>query len=177
MEIAKHFDPDGEGYDVVEEAINTMTEVAWYINTMKRKHEHAVRLQEVQSLLINWRGPDLTTYGELVLEGTFRFHHAKNNRTLFLFERILLITKRRGENFIYKTQISCSMLMLMEGTKDSLCFSVTHYKHPKQPHTVQARTMEEKKLWTHHIKRLILENHHTTIPQKAKEVILEMDPM
>lgn len=27
--------------------------------------------------------------------------------------------------------------MLMEGAKDSLCFSVTHYKHPKQPHTVQ----------------------------------------
>ncbi|KAB5540195.1 hypothetical protein PHYPO_G00099100 [Pangasianodon hypophthalmus] len=177
QEIAKHFDPDEDGYDVVEEAINTMTEVAWHINTMKRKHEHAVRLQEVQSLLINWRGPDLTTYGELVLEGTFRFHHTKNNRTLFLFERVLLITKRRGENFIYKTHITCSTLMLMEGTKDSLCFSVTHYKHPKQPHTVQARTMEEKKLWTHHIKRLILENHHTIIPQKAKEVILEMDPM
>ncbi|XP_053344745.1 pleckstrin homology domain-containing family G member 3 isoform X1 [Clarias gariepinus] len=177
QEIAKHFDPDEEGYDVVEEAINTMTEVAWYINTMKRKHEHAVRLQEVQSLLINWRGPDLTTYGELVLEGTFRFHHTKNNRTLFLFERVLLITKRRGENFVYKTHISCSTLMLMEGVKDSPCFSVTHYKHPKHPHTVQARTLEEKKLWTHHIKRLILENHHTTIPQKAKEVILEMDPM
>ncbi|XP_060721074.1 pleckstrin homology domain-containing family G member 3 [Tachysurus vachellii] len=177
QEIAKHFDPDEDGYDVVEEAISTMTEVAWYINTMKRKHEHAVRLQEVQSLLINWRGPDLTTYGELVLEGTFRFHHTKNNRTLFLFERVLLITKRRGENFIYKTHISCSTLMLMEGAKDPLCFSVTHYKHPKQPHIVQARTMEEKKLWTHHIKRLILENHHTIIPQKAKEVILEMDPM
>ncbi|KAF4071238.1 hypothetical protein AMELA_G00283880 [Ameiurus melas] len=177
QEIAKHFDPDEDGYDVVEEAIKTMTEVAWYINTMKRKHEHAVRLQEVQSLLINWRGPDLTTYGELVLEGTFRFHHTKNNRTLFLFERVLLITKRRSENFIYKTHISCSTLMLMEGAKDPLCFSVTHYKHPKQPHTVQARTMEEKKLWTHHIKRLILENHHTIIPQKAKEMILEMDPM
>lgn len=62
--------------------------------------------QEVQSLLINWRGPDLTTYGELVLEGTFRFHHTKNNRTLFLFDRVLLITKRRGENFLYKTHIS-----------------------------------------------------------------------
>ncbi|KAK3506367.1 hypothetical protein QTP70_014859 [Hemibagrus guttatus] len=24
-----------------------MTEVAWYINTMKRKHEHAVRLQMI----------------------------------------------------------------------------------------------------------------------------------
>ncbi|XP_026147386.1 pleckstrin homology domain-containing family G member 3 isoform X2 [Carassius auratus] len=175
QEIAKHFDPQEEGYEVVEEAIYTMTGVAWYINDMKRKHEHAVRLQEVQSLLINWKGPDLTTYGELVLEGTFRVQRAKNERTLFLFDRILLITKRRGEHYVYKTHISCSTLMLIESAKDSLCFSVTHYKHPKQPHSVQAKTVEEKKLWAHHIKRLILENHQAVIPQKAKEAILEMD--
>ncbi|XP_034556027.1 pleckstrin homology domain-containing family G member 3-like [Notolabrus celidotus] len=176
QEIAKHFDPLEEGYEVVEEAIYTMTGVAWYINDMKRKHEHAVRLQEVQSLLLNWKGPDLTTYGELVLEGTFKVHRAKNERTLFLFDRMLLITKRRGEHFVYKTHISCSTLMLMESAKDSLSFSVTHYKHPKQPHTVQARTVEEKKLWAHHIKRTILENHHAIIPQKAKDAILEMNP-
>uniref|UniRef100_A0A3Q1EQQ5 Pleckstrin homology and RhoGEF domain containing G3 n=1 Tax=Acanthochromis polyacanthus TaxID=80966 RepID=A0A3Q1EQQ5_9TELE len=174
-EIAKHFDPEEEGYEVVEEAIYTMTGVAWYINDMKRKHEHAVRLQEVQSLLLNWKGPDLTTYGELVLEGTFKVHRAKNERTLFLFDRMLLITKRRGEHYVYKTHISCSTLMLIESAKDSLSFSVTHYKHPKQPHTVQAKTVEEKKLWAHHIKRIILENHHAIIPQKAKEAILEMD--
>lgn len=33
----------------------------------------------------------------------------------------------------------CSTLMLIESAKDSLSFSVTHYKHPKQPHTVQVR--------------------------------------
>ncbi|XP_069544168.1 pleckstrin homology domain-containing family G member 3 [Brachyistius frenatus] len=175
QEIAKHFDPEEKGYEVVEEAIYTMTGVAWYINDMKRKHEHAVRLQEVQSLLLNWKGPDLTTYGELVLEGTFKVHRAKNERTLFLFDRMLLITKRRGEHYAYKTHISCSTLMLIESAKDSLSFSVTHYKHPKQPHTVQAKTVEEKKLWAHHIKRIILENHHAIIPQKAKEAILEMD--
>ncbi|XP_035534821.1 pleckstrin homology domain-containing family G member 3-like [Morone saxatilis] len=177
QEIAKHFDPEEEGYEVVEEAIYTMTGVAWYINDMKRKHEHAVRLQEVQSLLLNWKGPDLTTYGELVLEGTFKVHRAKNERTLFLFDRMLLITKRRGEHFVYKTHISCSTLMLIESAKDSLSFSVTHYKHPKQPHTVQAKTVEEKKLWAHHIKRIILENHHAIIPQKAKDAILEMNPI
>ncbi|XP_068565269.1 pleckstrin homology domain-containing family G member 3 [Cebidichthys violaceus] len=175
QEIAKHFDPQEAGYEVVEEAIYTMTGVAWYINDMKRKHEHAVRLQEVQSLLLNWKGPDLTTYGELVLEGTFKVHRAKNERTLFLFDRMLLITKRRGEHYVYKTYISCSTLMLIESAKDSLSFSVTHYKHPKQPHTVQAKTVEEKKLWAHHIKRIILENHQAIIPQKAKEAILEMD--
>ncbi|XP_061100127.1 pleckstrin homology domain-containing family G member 3-like [Conger conger] len=175
QEIAKHFDPEEEGYEVVEEAIYTMTGVAWYINDMKRKHEHAVRLQEVQSLLINWKGPDLTTYGELVLEGTFRVYRAKSERTLFLFDKMILITKKRGEHYVYKAHISCSTLMLIESAKDCLCFSVTHYKHPKQPHTMLAKTVEEKKLWAHHIKRLILENHHALIPQKAKEAILERD--
>ncbi|XP_068454813.1 pleckstrin homology domain-containing family G member 3-like [Clinocottus analis] len=138
-------------------------------------HTDTVFLQEVQSLLLNWKGPDLTTYGELVLEGTFKVHRAKNERTLFLFDRLLLITKRRGEHYAYKTHISCSTLMLIESAKDSLSFSVTHYKHPKQPHTVQARSVEEKKLWAHHIKRIILENHQAIIPQRAKEAILEMD--
>lgn len=84
--------------------------------------------------------------------------------------------------------------MLIESAKDSLSFSVTHYKHPKQPHTVQvrhlftpassvlvhlclhlrppgcfqAKTVEERKLWAHHIKRIILENHHAIIPQKVR---------
>ncbi|XP_034530578.1 pleckstrin homology domain-containing family G member 3 isoform X2 [Notolabrus celidotus] len=173
QEIAKHFDSDEEGYEVVQEAIDTMTGVAWYINDMKRKHEHAVRVQEIQSLLINWKGPDLTTYGELVLEGTFHVLRAKNTRTLFLFERMLLITKKRGEHYVYKTHISCSTLMLLDSAKDPLLFSVIHFKHPKQPHTVQAKSVEEKRIWAHHIKRLILENHNTIVPQKAKEAILD----
>uniref|UniRef100_A0A4W5PSY1 PH domain-containing protein n=1 Tax=Hucho hucho TaxID=62062 RepID=A0A4W5PSY1_9TELE len=41
----------------------------------------------------------------------------------------------------------------------------------------QAKTVEEKRLWAHHIKRLILENHHTIVPQKAKEAILEKDSL
>ncbi|XP_068610231.1 pleckstrin homology domain-containing family G member 3-like [Brachionichthys hirsutus] len=177
QEIAKHFDPEEEeGYEAVEDAIYTMTGVAWYINDMKRKHEHAVRLQEVQSLLLGWKGPDLTTYGELVLEGTFKAPRAKNDRTLFLFERTLLITRRRGEHYAYKTHISCATLMLIESAKDSLSFSVTHYKRPKQPLTVQAKTVEERKLWAHHIKRIILENHRAIIPQKAKDAIMEMNP-
>ncbi|XP_055719013.1 pleckstrin homology domain-containing family G member 3-like isoform X2 [Salvelinus fontinalis] len=177
QEIAKHFDPEEEGYEVVQEAIDTMTGVAWYINDMKRKHEHAVRLQEIQSLLINWKGPDLTTYGELVLEGTFQVQRAKNTRMLFLFDKMLLITKKRGEHYVYKTHILCSTLMLLDSAKDPLHFSVIHFKHPKQPHTVLAKTVEEKRLWAHHIKKLILENHHTIVPQKVKEAILEMDSL
>ncbi|XP_057399996.1 pleckstrin homology domain-containing family G member 3 isoform X2 [Balaenoptera acutorostrata] len=165
QEIAKHFDEEEDGFEVVEDAIDTMTCVAWYINDMKRRHEHAVRLQ----------GPDLTTYGELVLEGTFRVHRVRSEKTFFLFDKALLITKKRGDHFVYKGHIPCSSLMLIESTRESPCFTVTHYKHSKQQYNIQAKTVEEKRSWTHHIKRLILENHHTTIPQKAKEAILEMD--
>lgn len=45
QELAKHFDKSDPGYEVVEDAIITMTAVAWYINDMKRKQEHAIRLQ------------------------------------------------------------------------------------------------------------------------------------
>lgn len=61
--------------------------------------------QEIQSLLTNWKGPDLIGYGELVLEGTFRIQRAKNERTLFLFDKLLLITKKREETYTYKAHI------------------------------------------------------------------------
>nr|XP_035152849.2 pleckstrin homology domain-containing family G member 1 isoform X1 [Callithrix jacchus] len=175
-EIENHLDKDTEGYDVVLDAIDTMQRVAWHINDMKRKHEHAVRLQEIQSLLTNWKGPDLTSYGELVLEGTFRLQRAKNERTLFLFDKLLLITKKRDDTFTYKAHILCGNLMLVEVIpKEPLSFSVFHYKNPKLQHTVQAKSQPDKRLWVLHLKRLILENHAAKIPAKAKQAILEMD--
>uniref|UniRef100_A0A087YND2 Pleckstrin homology and RhoGEF domain containing G1 n=1 Tax=Poecilia formosa TaxID=48698 RepID=A0A087YND2_POEFO len=175
-EIANHMEKDTETYEVVQEAIDTMQRVAWHINDMKRKHEHAVRLQEIQSLLTNWKGPDLIGYGELVLEGTFRLQRAKNERTLFLFDKLLLITKKREETYTYKAHILCCNLMLVEVIpKEPLSFSVFHYKNPKLQHTVQAKSQQDKRMWILHLKRLILENHPAKIPAKAKQAILEMD--
>ncbi|XP_068198567.1 pleckstrin homology domain-containing family G member 1 isoform X2 [Antennarius striatus] len=177
-EIANHMEKDTETYEVVQEAIDTMQRVAWHINDMKRKHEHAVRLQEIQSLLTNWKGPDLIGYGELVLEGTFRLQRAKNERTLFLFDKLLLITKKREETYTYKAHILCCNLMLVEVIpKEPLSFSVFHYKNPKLQHTVQAKSQPDKRMWILHLKRLILENHPAKIPAKAKQAILEMDAM
>ncbi|XP_059213031.1 pleckstrin homology domain-containing family G member 1 [Centropristis striata] len=175
-EIANHMEKDTETYEVVQEAIDTMQRVAWHINDMKRKHEHSVRLQEIQSLLTNWKGPDLIGYGELVLEGTFRLQRAKNERTLFLFDKLLLITKKREETYTYKAHILCCNLMLVEVIpKEPLSFSVFHYKNPKLQHTVQAKSQQDKRMWILHLKRLILENHPAKIPAKAKQAILEMD--
>ncbi|XP_045929333.1 mucin-17 isoform X3 [Micropterus dolomieu] len=171
QELSKHFDKSDPGYEVVEDAIITMTAVAWYINDMKRKQEHAVRLQEIESLLVNWSGPDLSGFGELVLEGSFKVHRVKKERAFFLFDKMLLIAKKRLEQFVYSTHIFCCNLLLVETLKDPLCFKVSDQTIPKQQHTVQTKNQEEKRLWVHYLKRLILENHPASFPQKARQVL------
>ncbi|XP_038163900.1 mucin-17 isoform X3 [Cyprinodon tularosa] len=171
QELSKHVDKNDPGYEVVEDAIITMTAVAWYINDMKRKQEHAVRLQEIESLLVNWSGPDLSGFGELVLEGSFKVLRVKKERAFFLFDKMLLIAKKRLEQFIYSTHIFCCNLQLVETLKDPLCFKVSDQTIPKQQHIVQTKNQEEKRLWVHYLKRLIVENHPASLPQKARQVL------
>ncbi|XP_038623600.1 pleckstrin homology domain-containing family G member 2 [Tachyglossus aculeatus] len=173
QELGKHWDERHGGYEVVEEAIITMTAVAWYINDMKRKQEHAARLQEVQQRLVGWGGPELSAFGELVLEGTFRGPRLRRERLLFLFSRMLLVAKRRGDTYAYKGHIFCCNLSLSENPKDPLSFKVSDLTIPKHQHLLQAKNQEEKRLWIHYLKRLIVENHPASIPQKAKQVLLE----
>lgn len=83
-----------------------MTGIASDINNMKRKHEHAVRVQEIQSQLYGWAGPDLTALGELIAEGTFRVVGARGRRHVFLFEKVLLFAKNKHDGALaYKSHI------------------------------------------------------------------------
>ena len=50
----KHFNKDDDGYDTIGDTLDCMTDIARYINEMKRKHEASVHVQEIQSQLIGW---------------------------------------------------------------------------------------------------------------------------
>ncbi|CAG9840337.1 unnamed protein product, partial [Diabrotica balteata] len=94
----------------VDLALTTMTGIASDINNMKRKHEHAVRVQEIQAQLYGWNGPDLTALGELIAEGTFRVVGARGRRHVFLFEKVLLLAKnKQGGALAYKSHIMVSI--------------------------------------------------------------------
>lgn len=54
---------------------------------------------------MGWTGPELGAFGELVLEGQFRVPRARKERVFFLLSKVILITKRRGEGFVYKSHI------------------------------------------------------------------------
>ncbi|XP_053460804.1 pleckstrin homology domain-containing family G member 2 isoform X2 [Nycticebus coucang] len=181
QELGKHWveGPGTGDREMVEEAIVSMTAVAWYINDMKRKQEHAARLQDVQRRLGGWTGPELSAFGELVLEGTFRGSGGGGprlrggERLLFLFSRMLLVAKRRGLEYTYKGHIFCCNLSVSENPRDPLGFKVSDLTIPKHRHLLQAKNQEEKRMWIHCLQRLFFENHPATIPAKAKQVLLE----
>lgn len=167
---------DSEGYGDIVDALSTMTGIAHHINDMKRKHEHAVRVQEIQSLLLGWQGEDLTRYGELCAEGTFRMSGAKALRHAFLFDNMLLITKKKEEGILqYKAHIMCSNLMLIESIPgEPLCFHVIPFNNPRHQHTLQAKSLEQKREWTLQLKRVILENYNAVIPSHARQLVMEL---
>ncbi|KAJ9587736.1 hypothetical protein L9F63_018844, partial [Diploptera punctata] len=168
--IVKHYVYEAEGYKDIVDALSAMTGIAHHINNMKRRHEHAVRVQEIQSLLYGWEGEDLTTFGELCAEGAFRMYGAKAMRHAFLFDRMLLITKKKEEGILgYKTHIMCSNLMLIESVPgEPLSFHVIPFDNPRLQYTLQKRE------WTLQLKRVILENYNAVIPSHARQLVMEL---
>ncbi|KAH8027928.1 hypothetical protein HPB51_011158 [Rhipicephalus microplus] len=174
--ILKHVDKESPGYPDVKNALSVMTGIAYHINDMKRRHEHAVRVQEIQSLLYGWQGEDLTTFGELVAEGCFRMLGAKALRHLFLFDKLLLVAKQREQGILhYKTHVVCSNLMLIESIQgEPLCFQVVPFNSPDYQYSFQARSLEQKREWCLQLKRAIIESFSAVIPSHAKQLVLEL---
>ncbi|KAK2709568.1 hypothetical protein QYM36_013293 [Artemia franciscana] len=174
--IIKMYDPTAADMNIILAASSAMTGIAQHTNDMKRRHEHSIRVQEIQSLLYGWTGQDLTTYGELVAEGMFRLCGARGLRHVFLFEKILLICKRKEDmTFVYKTHIMCSNLMLVESVPgEPLSFHVIPFDNPKTQFTLEARCLDQKRDWALQIKRVILENYQAVIPTHAKQILMEI---
>ncbi|XP_077538049.1 guanine nucleotide exchange factor in mesoderm [Haemaphysalis longicornis] len=174
--IVKHVDKESPGYPDVKNALSVMTGIAYHINDMKRRHEHAVRVQEIQSLLYGWQGEDLTTYGELLAEGCLRLVGAKGTRHLLLFEQLLLVAKQReGGVLRYKSHVLCANLMLIESIRGQpLCFQVVPFNSPDCQYSFQARSLEQKREWCLQLKRAIIESFSAVIPSHAKQLVLEL---
>ncbi|XP_023310847.1 uncharacterized protein LOC108913314 isoform X3 [Anoplophora glabripennis] len=172
--LSKQCDPDHK--PTVDLALTTMTGIASDINDMKRKHEHAVRVQEIQSQLYGWNGPDLTALGELIAEGNFRVVGARGRRHVFLFDKVLLLAKSKQDGVLaYKSHIMCSNLMLVEQVRgEPLSFHVLPFDNPRLQCTLKARSPQHKREWTLQIKRVILENYSAVIPNHARQLVLQL---
>ncbi|RVE44966.1 hypothetical protein evm_010391 [Chilo suppressalis] len=146
-----------------EYALLKMTGIAQHIDDMKRRHEHAVRVQEIQSLLYGWNGPDLTTYGELCAEGTFSLP-------------IMGSVQQYDASGVHS---GCAALL----SRDPVgCAARPGYAAGALPAT-QARVdliaetgyaAGHKREWTLLLKRVILENYNAVIPSHARQLVMEL---
>uniref|UniRef100_A0A0M3I465 DH domain-containing protein n=1 Tax=Ascaris lumbricoides TaxID=6252 RepID=A0A0M3I465_ASCLU len=93
---------------LIADALVCMTAQAEKINEEKKRVEHWERVKELQNALHRWcseGSEDLSRYGDLLLEGTFKLAGSKTNRQLFLFEEMLMIVKERNGALICKDYI------------------------------------------------------------------------
>lgn len=165
---------------------------------MKRRHEDAERVLEIQSsTAYGWTGPDLTTSGELLMEGKFGLRGAKAPRYVFLFEKIFLLTKQKEDGgLIYKAHVDSSNLMLIESIPgEPLSFHIVPFDNPRLQYTLQvgflsfftktnrshprsftpkARNFDQKREWTFQIKQIILKNYNAVIPSHSMQLVLEL---
>ncbi|XP_066931224.1 uncharacterized protein [Clytia hemisphaerica] len=174
-DILKRYEGSEDGYDIINTAVLAMTDVAEYINEMKRLHENAVKVQEILNNVVYIDVPiDVYATGRLVLENSFKVQGARSDRIMYLFEKLLLICKKREDQLLlFKEKIECCNMMLVESiAKDPLGFQIMRFDNRKVNYTIIAKTTDIKKEWVKELKRLILENHAAVIPQTARQAIL-----
>uniref|UniRef100_A0A1I8FTS1 DH domain-containing protein n=1 Tax=Macrostomum lignano TaxID=282301 RepID=A0A1I8FTS1_9PLAT len=170
--------PSGDADRHIKAALDGMTGIASDINEVQRRHEHALRVEELKSLLKSAH-LDIGSLGELVREDSFRIHGHKGARQVFLFHKAILLTKRLQNGCLaIKEIIRCANLMLIESIpKEQLSFHILPFDNPKCQLTLQARRIDQKAQWCRDIKRLIIENYEATIPEKAKHIVLNMSEL
>ncbi|VDK72077.1 unnamed protein product [Onchocerca ochengi] len=163
---------------IILQALHCMTSQAEKINEEKKRVEHVERVRELQNALHKWcidEKEDLSKYGDLLLEATFKLAGAKTNRQLFLFEEMLLIVKERNGSLICKDYIMCSSLMLNESiSPDPLAFQVLSYDNPKIQYIFLASNMDQKRHWMKELKRMMLDHYSVQIPEKTKMLMLSL---
>ncbi|ULT89925.1 hypothetical protein L3Y34_008368 [Caenorhabditis briggsae] len=171
-----------EELNQVKKAHEVMTSQAARINDEKKKAEHIERVGQLQSTLQKWKADEiqisnLSAYGDLLLEASFRQAGSKTMRLLFLFEEMLLIVKQRGSNYVCKDYIMCSNLMLNEWIcpEEPLSFQVLSFDNPRAQYVFLASSMEQKRTWMQELKRMMLDHYSVEIPEKTKQLMLSID--
>ncbi|EDW01735.1 GH21609 [Drosophila grimshawi] len=154
----------------VAEAYAIMRQVAHNIDQVKRQQEQQSRVKELSGILDGWMGPDLSVLRELRHEGLLMEQHNKPRQVL-LFDTMLIITKQKEDGRLqYKSLITQKNLMLSEHLPgEPTSFYVIPFDEPRNQIKLTARNRDQKRIWTQHIKGVMLEEFD--IPTRARELV------
>lgn len=162
-----------------------MINIAKHIDQVKGDHECKNKVREYASILDNWTGPELTVFGNLILDGTLRENNKQ--RLVLLFETMLIITKEKEDRRLqfkhsiwvnnirivatttklefteYECSIFCLIYLLqarnlsLDDRGEPTTFTVIHFdRYPRMEIKLTALNRSEKRKWTHYIKKVML---------------------
>uniref|UniRef100_A0A452IZ09 Uncharacterized protein n=1 Tax=Gopherus agassizii TaxID=38772 RepID=A0A452IZ09_9SAUR len=89
----------------LKEALEAMQDLAMYINEVKRDKETLKKICEFQKSIENLQGK-LEEFGRPKIDGELKVrsivNHTKQDRYLFLFDKVVIVCKRKGYNYELK---------------------------------------------------------------------------
>ncbi|VTJ54351.1 Hypothetical predicted protein [Marmota monax] len=92
----------------LKEALEAMQDLAMYINEVKRDKETLKKIREFQSSIENLQ-VKLEEYGRPKIDGELKVrsivNHTKQDRYLFLFDKVVIVCKRKGYSYELKEVI------------------------------------------------------------------------
>ncbi|KAA1096451.1 hypothetical protein PGT21_017139 [Puccinia graminis f. sp. tritici] len=70
-QLVKHTSPNGPYYDELKEGLASITRVTDAVNETTRQRENELAVNDLKERVEDWKGHELVTFGQLVLEDTF----------------------------------------------------------------------------------------------------------
>ncbi|KAL7669415.1 hypothetical protein ACOME3_010071 [Neoechinorhynchus agilis] len=143
----------------IQDALDATADVNRFINEIKRDNENLLIIREIQKKMSNIKLPScllgLHDYGRFLMDGRLKVATKKpvdfRARTVFMFEKVLLICKRKGESYTFKDLLNLSQLKTNDdGTtnmdkKDLIVLQDKHFK--SNTYFFQSKNPTDTKLW------------------------------
>ena len=111
-ELIKSTEKGSEEKERLEKALEAMMDLSLYVNEVKRDNETLQLIQEIQNSIGDLQMPPNTTlkdYGRLQKDGELKVKNHVDNKTrvryIFLFDKVMLMCKSRGETYNFKEAI------------------------------------------------------------------------
>ncbi|XP_072431021.1 guanine nucleotide exchange factor VAV3 isoform X2 [Chiloscyllium punctatum] len=147
---------DGQEKANLRLALDAMKDLAQYVNEVKRDNECLREINQFQHCIDNLNQP-LTKYGRPKVDGEMRLmtldKRTRQDRHIFLFDKAVIVCKRRGDNYEMKEVVDLSIYKLTnnpttdnENKKWSHGFYLTHL-HGQNGFEFFCKTKDLKKKW------------------------------
>ncbi|CAF0936647.1 unnamed protein product [Didymodactylos carnosus] len=148
---------------LLEKAENLMTDVNQYINEAKRAHDNLKVIRNIEKTICDIQLPSersLRNYGRFISDEQFQVYdngHRSGTRTVFLFDRVLLICKVKGsEKYTFRAALFIHGCQIEElrATKREFPF-ILRDTQQKRDYKFVAKTEDKRTDWLKHLRGAI----------------------